>query len=188
MPDPRPRVTSLDQLIDVGTRIQRHIEHLTRLWITEDHNAYAPRGADDSPGGGTTTGDPTPAIADQQRKHRDRDRIGARLVQIDADLTALARSFETRTPDRPCNCCRLELATHGQDHTGRPTLCHPCDRYLHRMGEPCTPAIHEDRPRIRWCECPPECCDPCPDHAAEGRRLSERCKRRMAPDRRGLTA
>lgn len=178
-------ITDLGHLLAVGTRIQRHIEILTRHWIAEDHAAYTPPSLGDGPVDGGDTADLTD-LATAPHRHRARDHIGNQLLDVDRRLTDLVNRRTPRRPDRRCTCCRTELATHGHDRDGQPTSCHPCWRYLRRMGHRCDDEIHDDRPRTRWCECPPECCPQdddgntaCSDQAADGRSVSERCRTRM---------
>lgn len=178
MPDHQHRLTDLDHLDTVATRIAGNLARLTRAWIHEHQAAYAPRSRPDGPGANGPA-DPTATIADHPGKHRDADHIGATLLHVDRKLTELLTRLTPRTPTRRCTCCRTEMATHGADSDGNPTACWACDRYLRIMSHPCDDAVHEGRPKIRMCECPTWCCDVCPDRAAEGRSLSDRCRQRM---------
>ncbi len=46
-------------------------------------------------------------------------------------------------------------------------------------GFHCQAGVHRDRPKSNFCTCGPECCYACPDRPADGRTVSERCKKRM---------
>lgn len=187
MPDPQPRPTDLGAVLETTTRIIRNVETLTRRWVAEDQGAYAPRSTNGDSPGSSGTSDPTAAIADQPRKHRDRDHIGTQLHHVDTQLAALIRATAPRTPTAACRCCHEELATHGADEHGNPIRCHRCDRYLRDNRTSCDDAVHRHRPdEPRMCGCPDVCCPQdrdghtsCTDRAAEGRRLSDRCRQRL---------
>ncbi len=175
--------THLERLL---TSLATTAGRLAKAWADEHEGAYQPRG-----GGGRTTNaahSPTEAIAVQDRKHQHRDRIGAAILRAERTLTDAAADLLTRHPGGPCSCCGRETATHGHNDDGTPVDCYRCHYYLRRTGRRCTDDIHDGRGYVRMCDCPTWCCEVCSDRAAEGRNYSERCKRRMAPDRRGPTA
>ncbi len=164
-------ITDKHHLLKVAEDAIVAVEDLAKAWLSEDQSACAPGS---SPEGPSSSGpsDPTPVIASRDHKFATRDRLGGTLLYITRRLREEADSIKPRMPTQVCRCCEEEMATHG-------TLCWACSRYRKKMDRPCDDEIHQGRGRIRMCECSSECCEVCPDRAAEGRSVSERCKKRM---------
>jgi hypothetical protein len=166
-------LTDRQHLLKVREQLRRDLDTLALAWVDEDEGACAPAAggiASAVSGGGAS--DPTLTSADHHAKYRGRDRIGRTLLHLAGKVREEAARLETRTPSRPCTCCGLELATHGE-------ACFECDRYARVHREWCGDNVHKARPRVRMCSCPPERCEVCPDRAEEGRTVSHRCKARM---------
>lgn len=179
-------ITDRRHLADVTQRLLAQVLDLQELWLAEDAGAYSPRSAGDGPSG-SGTADPTGGIAHDRHKTRDRDAVGGLLVRTSIAIGSELERRQPRTPTALCACCHEVMATHGP-------LCWDCDRFQRRMRYRCGPDIHDGRPKLRMCECPPivedgdgrrigGCCDVCPDRAAEGRTVSDRCRQRMYRDR-----
>lgn len=169
-------ITDAKHLERVTAQLVTDIATLVGMWVDEEVGACAPRSSPDGPSGGGP-GDPTSSAAGHQAKYRDRDQIGNLLLHLAAKAREAVGRREPREPHKPCGCCKREMATHGDN-------CWACDRFLHVMGRRCTDDVHDGRPRTRMCECPAWCCEVCPDRAAEGRSVSERCKRAMTRARK----
>jgi len=163
-------LTDRRHLATVTNQLMAAIIDLDEMWRQEDSAACAPSGGRDGPSSPGPS-DPTSAIASRDRKFVDRDRIGGLLLHLLSSAQDTIERNTPRTPTERCLCCETEMATHGR-------MCWACDKYLRATGYHCDPQIHDDRPTVRMCECPPECCEVCPDRAAEGRTESERCKKR----------
>lgn len=187
-------ITDRDHLAKVIQAGLGALLELQDAWLEEDRAACAPRSgpAVAVSGGGTSAPTETAATGPDHldprdpgvprvdmAKYRHRDRLGSRILTAVQRLEDMVRERKPRQAGGPCSCCELETATHGRDSQGRPTDCWACWTFLRRMGRRCTDDIHEGRGRVRMCECPPECCDVCPDRAAEQRSMSERCRKRM---------
>lgn len=108
---------------------------------------------------------------------------------LEQAATMLQRGWERMTPQATGEDCPTATRDHDTGelvrctgevtHRGR---CEECDRdwRVHRGFEvPVDVVKARNARRPRWCDCPPSCCDPCTDRAAEGRTKSERCKRRL---------
>jgi hypothetical protein len=202
-------ITDRRHLEQLTTRAIDDLVKLARHWLAEDEAACAPR----STGGGpssTTRADQTGTIATgrdladdeaappvDRTKYADRDRLGRLIAGTARRLREEVHRHTPRTPTRRCTCCDTETATHARNHDGDPTLCFACDRYhrahgrhcnVNTLGEPTT-KIHDGRPQVRWCNCPPSCCEVCPDHVSENRtNLSDRCAQRISRQRRAASA
>lgn len=166
---------------------------IEQAWLAEDQAACAPRSnGSGGPISGGGTSDPVASIATGRdrdddtphppvdaAKYADRDRLGKALLTLVGRLKELV---EERTPRRaggPCGCCgERGTATHGRDHRGRPTDCWACWRFLKRMGYRCDAEVHQGRPEVRMCQCPPECCEVCDQRATDGP-FSDRCAARI---------
>lgn len=188
-------ITDRDHLLKVAEDGIAAVEALAHAWIAEDQAACAPRSRGfDGPTTGGGTSDTTLAIATGRdvddhaavprvdtTKYTDRDRLGSQLLAMVGRLKEMAGDLEPRKAGGDCACCgERGTATHGRDHRGRPTDCWSCWQFLRRMGYRCDVEVHEGRPEpLRFCACPVDCCEDCHDRAAEGRRVSERCKKRM---------
>lgn len=196
-------ITDRTHLETITTRAIDDLVTLARQWLAEDHAACSPRSSAGT-SRSSSHGDQTSTIATgrdlddheiappvDRTKYADRDRLGGLLAGTARRLREEVERRTPRTPTSTCSCCQLETATHGHDATGQPTLCFACNRYLRAHGRHCnvntlgepTNKIHAGRPKIRWCACPPTCCDPCPDKADEGRTVSRRCRERKAAGR-----
>jgi hypothetical protein len=171
-------VTDPAHLNRLLTELATTAAQLARHWADEHAAAYAQTAGD---GGRSAPGpsDPTCSVALLPRKHQHADRIGAAILRAHRTLGDALADVTPRTPTRDCRCCQREKATHGRDHNYESTDCWACWLYQKRMGYRCGDDIHDDRPRIRMCECSDTCCDVCPDRAADGRTVSERCRKRM---------
>lgn len=152
---------------------------LDEAWRDEDAAACAP------PANGQSTrsnsaADQTGSIATVERnRYRDRDQLGRDILTAVNRLEEIRDRRKPRTPDgRACRCCNTRTATHGHDRHGKLILCWHCWRYQQHNGYPCDDELHALWPTTRMCECPPNCCDVCPDQAEEGRRVSRRCRQR----------
>lgn len=183
MPD-HQTITDRGHLARITQQLLADILDLQDAWLAEDSAACYPGTCDGGPRG-TEAPDPTRNLAMRDNRYRDRDHIGTELLHTARRIRTLKQRHQPRPAGGPCRCCHTETATHGLTDDHAPAICWPCWRYLKANGAPCDEKVHQARPTVRWCECPPECCDPCPDHAAEGRRLSDRCRQRKT---RGLWA
>ncbi len=179
-------ITDRRHLAKVTQQLLANVLDLQELWLEEDAGAHSPRASGDGPSGNGTA-DPTGGIANDQHKTRDRDAVGGLIVRTSIAIKSELDRRQPRTPTDPCTCCHEIMATHG-------TLCWDCDRFARKMKFRCDDHVHDGRPKIRMCECPtliedPDgrriggCCDVCPDRAAEGRTVSDRCRQRMHRDR-----
>ena len=167
------------------------IEALTKLWLREDELACAPGSKGDTATSGGGPSDPTHQTATkEQDRYKARDAVGRKLMKVVAELEDAVRHRKPRKARGACSCCQVETATDGWnqrcrdrgcdlcDGEGCPVECRACWRFRRKMGYHCTDDIHEQRPKANLCECGPDCCYACPDQAAEGRSISERCKKR----------
>ena len=151
---------------------------LQDAWLAEDRAACAPTSGSSVSVSGGGWSDPTSAIAERDR-YRDRDRIGGLLITT---VRQLEQAVERRKPRKVtgwCACCDDRTATHGEGDDGNPTDCFWCWRFLRKHGVRCDADAHEAFPAPpKFCSCPPQCCAVCGDPPAEGRTVSERCKKR----------
>lgn len=167
-------ITDRHHLAKITQRGIAALLDLQDAWLEEDHLAHTPPANNDGTRTSNRPADPTPNIATHPNKTRDRDHLGNFILNHVTKAEQILKNREPHTPTEPCHCCHNTMATHGK-------LCWACNLYLHKVGYPCTEDIHEGRPNIRMCECPPECCDVCPDKIAEGRTsLSDRCAQRIS--------
>ena len=161
--------------MNVLATLAANAARLAQAWMDEDAAACAPGGQGDGPGKQGPS-DPTHSIATQDRKFGHRDRLGSALLSVSQRLEREVEAIKPRTPTERCHCCEVETATHGH-------LCFACQLYRRKMDTSCTEEVHRLRPRVVMCECPTECCDVCPDRAAQGRtgsKLSDRCAKRKS--------
>ncbi len=151
------------------------------------------------PTGGAVSSDLSGSTTFRLNQARDHQ-LAVRLLEQAASL--LERGLERMTPVNTGEQCPTVArdpdtgeqvscegtATHFR--TGR-GLCARCDDWY---GRPQNRGFHPgvewvrdgNAMHVRWCACGPDCCDrdvqghtSCTDRAAEGRTVSERCKRRM---------
>lgn len=157
------------------------------LILLEQEDPASPVTANYDPGGTSSGDSPTEgqALASLEHTHDPRRHLDRIVSGLEKHATALSGFVDdltaTRTPTRPCWCCHDELATHTRRVHGETVeLCAACHDFHRNNRTLCGEETHRHRPKIRWCDCPLECCPSgCPDRAAEGRRISERCKSRM---------
>lgn len=150
-------------------------------WHFEDHAAsWAPRGDVPTVSGGTVS-DPTFKTVDQDDRTRHRDQIADTLDHVHR---VLARTRERLHPVATGKPCR----TRGCEGPGLFFgFCDRCD--LWRRHNPGMDPADVDNGELvaewnrrlpRFCECSTDCCpDGCDDRRADGRRVSERCKKRL---------
>lgn len=197
-------ITDRHHLAKITQEVIAAAMDLQEAWLTEDATACFPRAG----GGPRITGgshgsvtetiatgidpdDPDevsdrPAVDDS--KYRDRDQLGRRIMGLHRSIIALRDDQVPAEPTGLCSCCHDDTATHG-------TRCWPCARFLQVTGRHCnvdlegnpTDEIHRERPKVRWCQCPPSCCPQdddgktsCTERAEDGRTLSRRCRARKA--------
>lgn len=157
------------------------------LALLEHEDPASPVTASYDPGGSSSGDSPVEGQALATLEHgtdprRHLDRIVSGLEKHATALDGFVEDLAaTRTPTVPCWCCHDELATHTRRIHGQPVeLCAACHDFHRNNDTLCGEETHRHRPKVRWCDCPLECCPAgCPDRAAEGRRISERCKSRM---------
>lgn len=147
-------------------------------WLDEDAASATPRHGDGhgSPG----PSDPVSRLVTAGRRTDARDRVAAQLLRAHRALRDAHLELTPRQPTEKCHCCQTEMATCAPDADGNWTACPACDRYRRHWRTRCPDEVHEGRPRVRMCECGPDCCEPgtCTDRAADGRTVSERCHKR----------
>jgi len=180
-------ITDRKHLLSLSLEGIQAIEYLAKAWLAEDEAAHTPLSGVAVPVSGGGISDPTGRAAlDDTDRYAARDRLGKELYGLIDRLKQARKRREPRAPGGPCSCCDRDTATHGQRDDGTPADCFPCWRYRRKHGYRCTDDVHQLRPDVRMCECPPQCCDPCPDRVAPSRTtLSDRCAQRKA---RGMWA
>ena len=183
-------ITDRKHCVSIAEDAINAIEAIAKAWLREDELACSPRSPGGTPTSGGSHSDTTRSIATgrgegmvDQERYRDRDRIGNKLLALKATAEAEVAKHRPRHTGGACSCCETETATHGVNHEGRPAMCFGCWRFLKEHNMRCGPAVHDGRPKVRMCECGPRCCEVCPDRAADGRTVSERCKKRIQRDK-----
>ncbi len=149
-------------------------------WLREDQASAMPRSGDGT-GGSQGPANPVAQLVAAGRRTGSRDRIGSKILHVHQVLRDLHLELTPRAPSRVCRCCKTEMATTAPDAAGEWTACPACDRYQREWNTRCPDEVHRGRPQVRMCECSADCCEPgtCPDRAAEGRTVSERCLKRQ---------
>lgn len=182
-------------MIDPYTRHRAAYSRTTQalnamLALMRDNDPASPTSATTDPSGSGPS-DPTENQALDRTEPALLTRIASAAEQIadEAERHLQRLTPRSRTPSKPCDCCQDpdRLATHtrsigtGNDRR-RFGLCWWCLDFLRRNGHLCTADIHDGRPSVRMCEC--WCCRSCPDRAAEGRTVSERCRTKQYRERK----
>ena len=151
---------------------------LQDLAYTEDGDAPWRSRASSVPVTGGGVSDPTFGAADDTHKYADRDRIATTLSAV---AHRLRRELTRQRPVRT-GVCRTERCKGDAYFDG---YCDRCDVWR-RNNPGLSPAdidglVEGWNDRLpRFCDCSDRCCpDGCHDLAAEGRSVSEKCKKRM---------
>lgn len=178
-------ITDRNHLLSLTTEGIEALEQLAKAWLDEDQAACAPRSGATVPVSGGSMSDPTGrTVLESADRYADRDRLGRELYQLVGRVKQAWQRRQPRHTGGPCACCNNETATHGHTDEGRPAECFLCWQYRRKHGYHCDDTVHQLRPDVRMCECPPSCCDPCPDRVGSSRAsLSDRCAMRKS---RGL--
>lgn len=179
-------ITGPDHLDRLLVDIATWASQVARSWADEDAASTMPRTGDGT-GSSPNTGDPVGTLVEAGRRTDVRDRIGSHLLAAHRALRAAHLELTPRTPTRKCRCCQTEMATCAPDSSGEWTACPACEKYRRAWGSRCPDEVHQQRPKVRMCECDAlsggRCCEPgtCTDRAAEQRAgLSDRCAQRKA--------